>query len=93
VDQIFTTQFWHDQWTVITSAPWLVIPSLLVAGFVGWKWKSVNDDGEMRGLRQEVSVAAQRLQFANENLKSADEKYQPSSNFVLTKSQTLASPS
>jgi hypothetical protein len=49
MDQIFTSQFWHDQWTVITSAPWLVIPLLLVAGFVGWKWKGANDDGEIRG--------------------------------------------
>jgi hypothetical protein len=51
MDQIFTTQFWHDQWTVITSAPWLVIPLLLVAGFVGWKWKAASDDGEIRELK------------------------------------------
>jgi hypothetical protein len=66
MDQILTTQFWHDQWTVITSAPWLVIPLLLVAGFVGWKWKGANDDGEIRGVRAELGTAAQRLEFARE---------------------------
>jgi hypothetical protein len=66
MDQIFTSQFWHDQWTVITSAPWLVIPLLLVAGFVGWKWKGANDDGEIRGLRAEINAAAQRLELARE---------------------------
>jgi hypothetical protein len=66
MDQIFTSQFWHDQWVVITSAPWLVIPLLLVAGLVGWKWKGGNDEGEIRGLRAELDTAAQRLEFARE---------------------------
>jgi hypothetical protein len=66
MDQIFTTQFWHDQWSVITSAPWLVIPLLLVAGFVGWKWKAANDDGEIRELRAKADAAAERLELARE---------------------------
>ena len=66
MDQIFTTQFWHDQWTVITSAPWLVTPLLLVAGFAGWKWKAANDDGEIRELRAKADAAAERLELARE---------------------------
>jgi hypothetical protein len=79
IEQIFTSQFWHDQWDVIARAPYLIVPLLLIAGFVGWKWKGTNDDGEMRGLRAEVkgvvNVAAQRLELANEKIEAADEKY------------------
>jgi hypothetical protein len=66
MDLIFTTQFWHDQWTVITSAPWLVIPLLLVAGLVGWKWKATNDDGEIRGLRAHRDATAEKLEVVRE---------------------------
>lgn len=81
-DQIFTSQFWHDQWAVVTSAPWLIIPSLLIAGFVGWKWKGANDDGEIRGLQAEVkgvqaalNAVAERSDFVREKYEAADEKY------------------
>ena len=75
MDQIFTSQFWYEQWTVITSAPWLVIPLLLLAGLVGWMWKSTNDDGEIRGLRAGLKAAAQRLKLAEEKLELAGGKY------------------
>ena len=65
-DQIFTTQFWHDQFTVIASAPWVIIPSLLIAGFVGWKWKGAIDEGEIRELRAKADAAAERLELARE---------------------------
>jgi len=66
MDQVFTAQFWHDQFAVIASAPWAIIPLLLIAGFVGWKWKATNDDGEMRKLRARVDTAAERLELARE---------------------------
>jgi hypothetical protein len=66
MDQVFTTQFWHDQFAVIASAPWAIIPLLLIAGFVGWKWKATNDDGEIRELRAKADAAAERLELARE---------------------------
>jgi hypothetical protein len=53
MDQIFTPQFWHDQSAIVMSAPWLIIPLLLLAGLMGlflqW-WR----DG---GLRERLSLA------------------------------------
>ena len=66
MDQLFTTQFWHDQLAVILSAPWIIIPSLLITGFVGWKWKGINDDGEIRGLREQINARAAGLDLARE---------------------------
>jgi hypothetical protein len=66
MDQLFTTQFWHDQLAVILSAPWIIVPSLLIAGFIGWKWKGINDDGEIRGLRAQTNAAGERLELARE---------------------------
>ena len=66
MDQVFTTQFWHDQFAVIASAPWAIIPLLLIAGFVGWKWKATNDDGEIRELCAKADAAAERLELARE---------------------------
>jgi hypothetical protein len=74
MDQIFTTQFWRDQWAVVASSPWLVIPSLLIAFSIGWKWKAANDDGEMRGLRAEINAASREKNAANERM-VAQEKY------------------
>jgi hypothetical protein len=76
MDRVLTEQFWKGQWAVVASAPWVVIPLLLLASFVGWKGKGINDDGEMRGLRAERDAAVQRLELANEKIEDADEKYE-----------------
>ena len=64
MDQIYTPQFWQE---VIARAPWpWVIPSFLVGGFVFWKWKAANDDGEIRGLRAEVKAVTERSEYVRE---------------------------
>jgi septal ring factor EnvC (AmiA/AmiB activator) len=66
MDQLFTSQFWRDQFAVVWAAPWAIIPLLLIAGGVGWKWKAANDDGEIRELRAKADAAAERLELARE---------------------------
>jgi hypothetical protein len=66
VDQLLTTQFWHDQWTFVMSAPWIILPLLLIAGFVGWRWKASNDDGEIRVSRAERDAAKGQLLLAHD---------------------------
>jgi hypothetical protein len=51
MDQIFTPQFWHDQSAIVMSAPWLIIPLLLLAGLMFLQWWR---DG---GLRERLSLA------------------------------------
>jgi Tfp pilus assembly protein PilO len=65
MDQLFTGQFWHDQWTVVMTAPWIILPLLLIAWGVGWKMKGSNDDGEIRGVNAENKALKEQLTLAN----------------------------
>ena len=62
MDQVFTQQFWQE---IVARLPW-AIPLLLIGGFVGWKWKVANDDGEIRELRAKADAAVERLELARE---------------------------
>lgn len=66
MDQVLTTQFWHDQWNVVMSAPWLIIPLLLIAFIAGRRHQKSIDDGEVRGYRADKTVAETRLDLAHD---------------------------
>ena len=51
---------------VATSALWVVIPLLLIAGLIGWKSKGIIDDRKISGLRAEINTREQRLQQAHD---------------------------
>ncbi len=74
LEQLFTAAFWKAQWAVVASAPWLIVPLLLVAGFIGWRWKASNDDGEIRGCRAERDAARGQLQLAHDKHGVLDEE-------------------
>jgi hypothetical protein len=57
MDQVLTVKFWHDQWSFVMSAPWVIIPLLLIAAFIGSKIKSAIDAGEVRALKARVDLA------------------------------------
>jgi len=88
--EIFTWKFWHDQWEIVASAPWLIIPSLLIAGLVGWKWKGINDDGEMRGLRAELSATNQRLELAREKYDGVVSQLNELKNEIVRQDEMIA---
>jgi hypothetical protein len=66
MDQLLTPEFWKVQIELVTSALWIVIPSLLVAGIIGWKSKGIIYDKKIRGLRTEINAHEQRLQQAHD---------------------------
>jgi chromosome segregation ATPase len=66
MDQVFTGKFWQDQWGVVMSAPWLILPLLVIAGSIGWRWKASNDDGEIRGFSAQKDAAEARLLLAHD---------------------------
>jgi hypothetical protein len=53
LDQLFNPQFWNAQWAVVMSAPWLIIPLLLLAGLMGLFLQWWRDSG----LRERLSLA------------------------------------
>jgi hypothetical protein len=74
VDQIFTAPFWHDQWAVVMSAPWIIIPLLLLSAIIGSRWRKTVDDGEIRGLKAQKQAAEDRLQLAADKQTVVTEK-------------------
>ena len=66
MDQLLTPEFWKGQIEVATSAFWVVIPLLLIAGMIGWKSKGIIDKRKIRGLRAEIHTREQRLQQAHD---------------------------
>ena len=51
MEKLLTPEFWQAQSAVVMSAPWVVGPLLVFAGFVGWQIKGWLDNREIIGLR------------------------------------------
>jgi septal ring factor EnvC (AmiA/AmiB activator) len=67
MEQLFTGQFWHDQWIVIMSAPWLIIPLLLVAFVIGTWLQRYIDGREIRGLNAENKALEKQFNLATQD--------------------------
>ena len=65
-EMLFSPDFWKAQWGVIWSAPWVFLPTILIAFAVGWKWKGTNQDAEIRGLRADRDTSVSRLDLVKE---------------------------
>jgi hypothetical protein len=63
---------------------------LLIAGFVGWKWKATNDDGEIRGLRATAEAAAERLELAREKYQAVVSQVNELNDIVAQQDYVIA---
>ena len=73
MEKLLTTEFWLSQTAVIMSAPWVIIPLLLMSGFIGWKIKG-GIDGGARLLRAENKALEAQLQLARREASGTDQK-------------------
>src|SRR5262245_55487203 len=62
-EQFLTPDFWKAQLDVVFTAPWLVIPLLVLAAIAAWKLKGNIDDGEVKALRAERDTFKLRLEL------------------------------
>jgi hypothetical protein len=58
---------WKQQWTAFTSARYIVAPSIVFAGLVGWWLKGIT----IAGLKGRISVFEDRLKLAAKQAESA----------------------
>jgi hypothetical protein len=56
--------FWRDQGELVMSAPWIIVPLLLIAGFIAWRVKGALDEGEVRAVRAQREGLQSRLDNA-----------------------------
>ena len=71
---LLSPDLWKSQWDVVTSAPWLILPSLVVAGLIGWKVKGSLDDAEVRGLKTEISGLKAEISVREQRRLLAEER-------------------
>ena len=63
MDKLTDPNFWHDNWEVVRNAPWIVIPLLLVAGLVGWFFRSSQAKSSIEGLREQVKAKDEQIKI------------------------------
>jgi hypothetical protein len=68
--QLFTPEFWQSLPGVALRAWVIIIPLLLIAGYVGWTIKAWVDGREIRGLRAEINTADHQLKLAQSEQKA-----------------------
>ena len=90
MDNLLTSQFWHDQWAFVMNAPWIIFPLLLTAGFVGWRWKASNDDGEIRGCRAERDAVKAQLLLAHDKQGAFGEEINQLRVQIAKQTQTIS---
>ena len=66
MDRLLAPEFWETLGRVVRELPFIIIPLLLIAGFLGWKMKSAQDDGEIRALKADKEAAETRLKLAQD---------------------------
>jgi hypothetical protein len=70
IDQLLTVEFWQSLPGVALRAWAIIIPLLLIAGYVGWTIKGWLDGREIRGLRAEINTADRQLKLAQDEQKA-----------------------
>jgi hypothetical protein len=80
MERLLTAEFWQD---VIARAPW-VIPSLLIGGLIGWRWKGINDSGEIRGLRERLAFAHEQYEAIVRQLNELRDKVAQQERVIAT---------
>jgi len=62
----FNPETWKRQWDVLTSAPWVILPLVVLGAVVAWWFRGKIDDGETRALRAQLDLAKARESDAKE---------------------------
>jgi hypothetical protein len=85
---VFTPEFWKAQWDAVIVAPWLIIPLLALVGYVGWRLRGSVDDGEIRGLKAQISARDAQLDLARDQQQDVNSKLQQvNTNLTLLRQQ------
>jgi len=80
---------------VVMSAPWLIVPLLALAGWIGWKIKAAFDNSEIRELKATLGAREGRLHLAKETANALEKQIselQPQSAKLQTEIKTGARP-
>jgi|SRR5450631_3125589 hypothetical protein len=69
---VFNPDTWKQQWTAFMSAPFIMLPLIAGAVWVGWWLRGTKSEGKIAGLDERIAVFEDRLKLAAEQSASAD---------------------
>jgi hypothetical protein len=69
---LLKTEFWEQQWAILTSAPFILGPSSLIVGLIVWWVRGAMFKGEISSWKMEISAVEQRLKLAAGALAQSD---------------------
>ena len=92
MEQLITSEFWHKQRDVVASAPWLIIPLLLIALAIGWKIKSSIDAGETKALKARVDLAHDKYELLVKQVEDLNEKIAQQDRLIVELKNTPMPP-
>jgi len=84
MDQLLTPDFWKVQLAFVASAPWLILPLLLVFAVIGWAACSRVNKGQIEGLKSQLNARDERLQLARDKEQDVTEKLAAARTEVTT---------
>jgi hypothetical protein len=74
MDAVFTSEFWKSQIDVVASAPWAVLPLLILVAVVFYWLRGRFVDGELAALRAENAFLNTQLEAAKTSSQGVDER-------------------
>jgi hypothetical protein len=73
MDAAFSLDTWKLQWVAFLSAPYIIIPFIVVAGGIGWWLRGLKSERRIDGLEGRIAVFEDRLKLAAEKVVSSNE--------------------
>jgi hypothetical protein len=63
---------WKHDWETFVSAPYIIVPWMLIAGIFAWFFRGSVSNGQIGGLNAHIAVLKERLELAAEKSIVAD---------------------
>jgi hypothetical protein len=70
---MFNPVIWKQQWEAFLSAPYIIVPFIAAAWWIGWWLRGVRSKGKIDGLKGEIAVFKDHLKFTADKVVSANE--------------------
>jgi hypothetical protein len=68
----FDSETWKQQWTAFWSAPYIILPFIMVSLWAAWWFRGRTSEGEIAGLEREISALNERLRLAADLVAASD---------------------
>jgi hypothetical protein len=65
-------EMWKQEWTAFTNAPFIMLAGIMVVGVAAWWLNGKMSEGEIAGLKAQMSAKDERLSLGVDKLAAAE---------------------